>query len=145
MSRRHTSLLALRAFEAAARRLSFTNAAHELHVSQAAVSRHVRALEAEIGRPLFRRLHRQVELTSAGERLASGLAAGFSQIWRAVETARGVPAQRLRISVNQRSLPGGLCRASGDSQQLIRNSKSTWNLPTSCEPSAVTRILPFDS
>jgi LysR family transcriptional regulator of beta-lactamase len=49
-------LLALRAFEAAARRLSFTEAARELHVSQAAISRHVRGLEKDIGRELFRRL-----------------------------------------------------------------------------------------
>ena len=99
MPRRTTSLLALRAFEAAARRLSFTNAAHELHVSQAAVSRHVRVLEADLGRQLFRRLHRQVELTAPGRRLASELAVGFSQIWRAVEAVRNTPAQRLRISV----------------------------------------------
>lgn len=99
MSSRATSLLALRAFEAAARRLSFTNAAHELHVSQAAISRHVRVLEAELGRPLFRRLHRQVELTAAGKRLAGGLAAGFSQIGQAVEAVRSAPTRRLRISV----------------------------------------------
>jgi LysR family glycine cleavage system transcriptional activator len=99
MSRPATSLLALRAFEAAARRLSFTNAAHELHVSQAAISRHVRALEADLGRPLFRRLHRQVELTAPGKRLAGELALGFSQIGRAVEAVRGAPARRLRISV----------------------------------------------
>jgi LysR family transcriptional regulator, glycine cleavage system transcriptional activator len=99
MSRRTTSLLTLRAFEAAARRLSFTNAAHELHVSQAAVSRHVRVLETDLGRPLFRRLHRQVELTAPGKRLASELAIGFSHIWRAVEAVSDTPAQRLRISI----------------------------------------------
>jgi LysR family glycine cleavage system transcriptional activator len=99
MSRRATSLLALRAFEAAARRSSFTYAAQELHVSQAAISRHVRVLEADLGRPLFRRLHRQVELTAPGKRLAGELAVGFSQIWRAVEAVRGAPTQRLRISV----------------------------------------------
>jgi LysR family glycine cleavage system transcriptional activator len=99
MSSRITSLLALRAFEAAARRLSFTEAARELHVSQAAISRHVRILEADLGPPLFRRLHRQVELTATGARLAGELAAGFSQINRAVEAARRAPARRLRISV----------------------------------------------
>jgi len=99
MSGRATSLLALRAFEAAARRLSFTSAAHELHVSQAAVSRHVRVLEADLGKHLFRRLHRRVELTAPGKRLAGELTAGFSQIARAVEAVRGAPARRLRISV----------------------------------------------
>lgn len=96
---RAPSLLALRAFEAAARRLSFTEAARELHVSQAAVSRHVRALERDLGSPLFRRLHRHVELTPPGKRLAVELAAGFSQIQRAVEAARGGAARRLRVSV----------------------------------------------
>jgi LysR family transcriptional regulator, glycine cleavage system transcriptional activator len=93
------SLLGLRAFEAAARRLSFTEAALELHVSQAAVSRHVRALEQELGRPLFRRLHRRVELTVPGQRLATELGAGFSQIHRAVDAVRGNATQSLRVSV----------------------------------------------
>ncbi len=96
---RTLSLLALRAFEAAARRMSFTAAAQELHVSQAAISRHVRLLEAELGRPLFRRLHRQVELTALGRQLADGLTDGFTQIARSVEVARRVRARRLRISV----------------------------------------------
>src|ERR1700677_5111117 len=99
MSKRITSLLTLRAFETAARRLSFTNAAHELHVSQAAISRHVRLLETQLGRPLFRRLHRQVELTAPGKRLAGALTGAFSQIERAVEAARERQSQRLRISV----------------------------------------------
>lgn len=95
---RFPSLLALRAFEAAARRLSFTEAARELHVSQAAVSRHVRGLEQDVGRQLFRRLHRAVELTMAGKHLAAELTAGFLQIQRAVETTRKIHAHRLRVS-----------------------------------------------
>jgi LysR family transcriptional regulator, glycine cleavage system transcriptional activator len=97
-SQRSPSLLALRAFEAAARRLSFTDAARELHVSQAAVSRHVRALEQDLGQELFRRLHRAVELTPAGQTFAAELNAGFLQIRRAIETVRGVHTQRLRVS-----------------------------------------------
>jgi LysR family transcriptional regulator, glycine cleavage system transcriptional activator len=95
---RFPSLLALRAFEAAARRLSFTEAARELHVSQAAVSRHVRGLEKDVGRELFRRLHRAVELTAAGKRLAAQLTAGFLRIQRAVEAVRGIQTRRLRVS-----------------------------------------------
>lgn len=95
---RPPSLLALRAFEAAARRLSFTEGARELHVSQAAVSRHVRALEQDLGQELFRRLHRAVELTPAGQKFATELTGGFLQIRRAVETVRGVQTRRLRIS-----------------------------------------------
>jgi LysR family glycine cleavage system transcriptional activator len=97
-TRRAPSLLALRAFEAAARRLSFTAAGQELHVSQAAISRHVRALEKDLGRELFRRLHRAVELTAPGRRFAADLSAGFLQIQRAVEAVRGVQTRRLRIS-----------------------------------------------
>jgi LysR family transcriptional regulator, glycine cleavage system transcriptional activator len=99
MSLRATSLLTLRAFEAAARRLSFTNAAHELFVSQGAISGHVRQLETQLGRPLFRRLHRRVELTECGKRLAHELTSAFSQIERAVSAARESPSKRLRISV----------------------------------------------
>ena len=98
-ARRSPSLLALRAFEAAARRLSFTEAARELHVSQAAISRHVRGLEKDIGRELFRRLHRAVELTTAGRQLASELTAGFERIQRAVAAAGKMPARRLRVSI----------------------------------------------
>ncbi len=98
-ARRAPSLLALRAFEAAARRLSFTAAAHELNVSQAAVSRHVRSLEGDVGRKLFRRLHRRVELTPTGQRLASEVTVGFARIHRAVEIARGVATRRLKLTV----------------------------------------------
>jgi LysR family glycine cleavage system transcriptional activator len=95
------SLLSLRAFEAAARRLSFTGAAHELHVSQAAVSRHVRRLELDVGQPLFRRLHRQVELTQPGQQLARKLATLFKQIESAVEGVRGVRVRSLRLTVER--------------------------------------------
>ncbi len=97
-TQRAPSLLALRAFEAAARRLSFTDAARELHVSQAAISRHVRGLEQDVGRELFKRLHRAVELTTAGRQLANELSAGFQRIQRAVEAVRNIPARRLRVS-----------------------------------------------
>jgi LysR family glycine cleavage system transcriptional activator len=98
-SHRPPSLHALRAFEAAARRLSFTGAANELHVSQAAISRHVRALEKDVGRTLFRRLHRAVELTAPGRQFAAELAAGFLRIQRAVEAVRGITTRRLRLTV----------------------------------------------
>ena len=56
----------LRAFEAAARHLSFTQAAAELNVTQSAVSQHVRSLEAYLGRELFARRTRTLHLTEAG-------------------------------------------------------------------------------
>jgi LysR family transcriptional regulator, glycine cleavage system transcriptional activator len=60
-------LNALRAFEAAARHLSFKQAAHELHVTAGAVSQQVRLLEQRLGVKLFERLTRQVILTPVGE------------------------------------------------------------------------------
>ena len=58
MTRRLPPLNALRAFEAAARHLSFTKAAEELHVTPAAISQQVKALEDHLGVKLFRRLTR---------------------------------------------------------------------------------------
>src|SRR3954453_12814749 len=63
-------LSAIRVFEAAARLGSFTRAAGELGMTQAAVSWQVKALERRLDQPLFRRLPREVALTPAGERLA---------------------------------------------------------------------------
>ncbi len=57
----------LRAFEAAARTLSFTSAAVELHVTQAAISKHVRSLELHVRQPLFTRHPRSLTLTRSGE------------------------------------------------------------------------------
>ena len=65
------SLGALVLFEAAARLESFTLAAGELGVTQAAVSRQVKALEQELGVALFARGHRRVTLTPSGQVLAS--------------------------------------------------------------------------
>ena len=56
----------LRIFEAAARLLSFTQAAHELHLTQPAVSQQIKALERQMGRPLFVRRHQGLDLTEAG-------------------------------------------------------------------------------
>ncbi len=69
MARRLPSLNAMRAFESAARHLSFTLAAHELHVTQAAVSHQIKSLEAHLGMPVFKRLNRALVLTSAGQAL----------------------------------------------------------------------------
>jgi LysR family glycine cleavage system transcriptional activator len=77
-------LEALRFFEAASRHASFTKAAKELCVTQAAVSHRIQALEAELCVSLFRRLTRRIELTPEGERLAEGVRGGLAQIARAV-------------------------------------------------------------
>jgi LysR family glycine cleavage system transcriptional activator len=67
MSRSLPPLNALRAFEAAARHLSFTKAAEELNVTQAAISHQVKALEEALGLKLFRRLNRRLMLTDGGQ------------------------------------------------------------------------------
>ncbi len=68
-ARRLRSLDPVRGFEAAARHLSFTRAAAELHVTQSAVSRQIKSLEDELGVALFERRHRALELTAAGHAL----------------------------------------------------------------------------
>jgi DNA-binding transcriptional LysR family regulator len=78
--RRLPSLTALRAFEAAARLGSFTRAGDELHQTPSAISHQIRGLETDIGRALFLRHHRQVELTADGARLLDTLGRSFDMI-----------------------------------------------------------------
>ena len=100
MKRGRLPLTALRSFEAAGRHLSFSRAAEELFVSQAAISRQIRELEALIGRPLFDRLHRRVELTDAGHRLLDQLTRSFDDIdQRLSEIQADVAQTLLKISV----------------------------------------------
>ncbi|HWP18190.1 MAG TPA: LysR family transcriptional regulator [Burkholderiaceae bacterium] len=73
-------LNALRAFEASARHLSFTHAALELNVTQAAVSAQVKNLEARLGTPLFRRLPRGLALTDEGQALLPTLVDTFARL-----------------------------------------------------------------
>jgi LysR family glycine cleavage system transcriptional activator len=74
----------LRAFEACARRLSFTEAAAELYVTQGAVSQRIKALEQTLHVQLFRRLARKLALTPDGERLARGVRDGLNHIVNAL-------------------------------------------------------------
>jgi len=84
MARDLPSLNALRAFEAAARHLSFTRAADELNVTQAAVSHQVKALEERLGVRLFRRLNRRLMLTDAGQMLQPPLGDALDRMADAV-------------------------------------------------------------
>src|ERR1051326_6398612 len=63
------SLDLLKGFEAAARHLSFTRAAHELFLTQSAISREIKTLEVQLGQPLFDRANRGLRLTKAGQML----------------------------------------------------------------------------
>jgi LysR family glycine cleavage system transcriptional activator len=81
------SLPAIRAFEAAARLGSFTRAADELHMTQAAVSYQIKQLEQRLGLALFHRQPRQVVLTPAGHRLAPAVLDAFKQLHTAFAQA----------------------------------------------------------
>lgn len=74
------SLDLLRGFRAAARHLSFTRAAHELFVTQPAISREIRTLEEQLGQPLFRRVNRALQLTQAGQELYAAVDEGLALI-----------------------------------------------------------------
>ncbi|EMP6175215.1 LysR family transcriptional regulator, partial [Citrobacter amalonaticus] len=80
MMRSNLPLNALRAFEASARHLSFTRAALELCVTQAAVSQQVRILEDRLNRVLFKRLPRGLEMTDEAQALFAVLTDAFGQI-----------------------------------------------------------------
>jgi len=98
------SLNALCAFEAAARHLSFTTAAAELHVTQTAISHQVRTLEADLGIALFRRSPRRVALTTAGQAWADELRVIFQRLREANDRLRA-PLPSLRPSVSISIIP----------------------------------------
>jgi LysR family glycine cleavage system transcriptional activator len=91
-------LNALRAFEAAARHLSFKKAAAELHVTPGAVSHQVKILEAHLGVTLFRRLTRALELTSEAHTLLPKVREGLANLQEGVDRLR-VREKRASLSV----------------------------------------------
>src|SRR6266702_8271013 len=93
-------LNALRAFEAAARHLSFKLAAHELHVTPAAVGQQVKALEVRLGVRLFERLHKQLILTTAGQAYLPEVSGGFRRIADATAQLRPAGAVLLQLGVH---------------------------------------------
>lgn len=93
-------LLALRAFEAVGRLLSFRRAGEELQITQSAVSHHVRRLELTLGVRLFERHPRSIKLTSAGKRYLNTIAQAFALIGEGtVELTQTRARQQLRISL----------------------------------------------
>ncbi|HEY3890597.1 MAG TPA: LysR family transcriptional regulator, partial [Bradyrhizobium sp.] len=80
MTARLPSLNGLRAFEAAARHLSFTNAATELNVTQTAISHQIRRLEEELGVRLFIRQNRALALTPEAAQYLPGVRAAFNDL-----------------------------------------------------------------
>lgn len=98
MVRRYLPLNPLRAFEAAARHLSFTRAAIELNVTHAAVSQQVRALEEQLGCVLFTRVSRGLVLTHEGEGLLPVLNEAFDRIADTLECfSHGQFRERVKV------------------------------------------------
>ena len=91
-------LAAVRAFDAAARRGSFSDAAGELGMTQAAVSYQIKQLEDRVGVPLFRRHARGVRLTEAGKRFAVAAAEALGILRDGFAEARGEAEETLTIS-----------------------------------------------
>ena len=81
-------LSALRAFEAAARHQSYTRAAQELFMTQAAISYQIKLLERQLGMSLFRRVGRNVALTETGARLSAAVIDAFAQMRAALAAER---------------------------------------------------------
>lgn len=93
-------LNSLRAFEAAARLGGFAAAAKELNVTPAAVSHQIKTLEAHLGRTLFQRLPRGLELTNDGQELLPDITRGMAHFARGVGgLSGGTVAGRLTINV----------------------------------------------
>ena len=89
---------ALRAFEAAARHLSFKKAAAELHVSPAAISHQIHALECYLGVQLFERVSRGIILTEIGRAALPQISDGFHSLGAGVELMRAID-RGVKISV----------------------------------------------
>lgn len=99
MARHLPSLNGLRAFEAAARHVSFSLAAAELNVSHAAISRHIRELELRLGTKLFHRTGRGVELTDVGEQFVKDLTPSFDLLAEATSRI-GLPRGKQHLVIS---------------------------------------------
>jgi len=85
-------LLALRAFEAVARHLSFIKAANELSVTQSALSHQVHKLEQHLGKPLFIRRTRAIDLTADGQRYYADIRPALDTLAAATRAQKTTPA-----------------------------------------------------
>jgi LysR family transcriptional regulator, glycine cleavage system transcriptional activator len=126
-------LVWLRAFEAAARHLSFTDAAKELHLTQAAVSKHVKSLELHLRHPLFIRRPRSLQLSQSGEAYLPKVRDAFERLsvgTREVFGGRRTQELTVRCAVSfavgwlAPRLPAFLARHPGTD---IRILSSVWN------------------
>lgn len=99
---KNATLRQLKVFEAVARRLSFSRAAEELHLTQPAVSTQVRALEGHVGMPLFEQLGKKVFLTQAGDELlyfCRTIIQQFDEAEAAMAQLKGIAGGKLNVAV----------------------------------------------
>jgi LysR family glycine cleavage system transcriptional activator len=151
--RRPIGLASLRGFEAAARHLSFTLAAAEMHLTQSAISRQVASLESEVGHPLFVRKTRSLALTPGGERLLRSTRQALTALDRTVDEIRGqATSERVvlttyssfasmwlvpRLAAFQRAYPGIELRINADARRV--------NLEAEGVDLALRRVRPQDA
>lgn len=90
----------LRTFEAAARHLSFTGAARDLNMTQSAVSQQIKSLESYLGRPLFHRRPRVLELTEAGITYLPVVREAFRTLAQGTRAVTGDTAHAVRVQSN---------------------------------------------
>ena len=98
----HLTFRQLGIFEAVARHLNYTRAAHELHLSQPAVSMQIRQLEENVGLPLFEQIGKKIYLTEAGRELAHYgrvIEQQLSEAESVLDELKGLQRGKLRISV----------------------------------------------
>ncbi len=118
MVRSYIPLNSLRAFEAAARQLSFTKAAIELNVTHAAISQQVKALEQHLNCRLFIRISRGLVLTTEGENLLPILNDSFDRIADTLDRfSAGVMREKVRVGVVGTFATGYLLSRLGHFQQ----------------------------
>ena len=153
MTARLPSLNGLRAFEAAARHLSFTNAATELNVTQTAISHQIRRLEEELGIRLFVRQNRALALTPEARDYLPGVRAAFNDLRLAtdrllrkdndhvltVSTLASLAAKWLlpRLSAFQEAHPGIDVRITTSTAWSI--SRAAMSMPRSAMAAAIGR------
>jgi LysR family transcriptional regulator, glycine cleavage system transcriptional activator len=90
----------LRSFEAAARNLSFTGAARDLNMTQSAVSQQIKSLEGYLGRPLFYRRPRALELTETGITYLPVVREAFRTLMRGTRAVTGTGPDVVQVQVN---------------------------------------------
>src|SRR5438105_9594827 len=129
-------LARLRVFQAVADQGSFSRAARALFLSQPAITQHIRALETELGVPLFDRLGRRTSLTSAGISLAHHVPQILGMVRAAEDAARqagGESSRTLRLGVSETLATYALPPLLGDLQRRLPDTELRLTVGDSAE------------